>query len=492
MTLLRNERGRFLDDWLVEATRAADEMVLLDNGSDDGTYEALVEQLPHAQLKRDGRDFAADEPALRERLWEMARKVARPGDWVLSLDADEFLTEGLHAVRDELGRAAGGIAVRLCDMWSPTHFRVDGMWSPAGMPILFEFRDEPWGHPPARGLHRPRLPAYAGRLRWRNVPAQMRHRGWERDELRRAKHAYYMARSEGTNLDHARTIMDAPTLEPLEQCSRKIVVASLVRNREKEMPTFLESLSRIHYPGLRFRFLVNDSTDGAEGIVREWCAGRDAVVEARSYGAGSYREHVWHDEKGSVFERMAAMRDDVLGAVFAGDADACFMLDSDVLLHPDVLQHVAGLARSVVSPVFLAAWGADSAWRNVAQPVGQVPGALRRDRFVNTQLAAGRRPQCGDRAGYELRGAEIGWMLSSAGVHQCGSLGACTLIRRDVWEAGARYTKDPQNASPFPGEDQNFCLQARARGFQLWCSTVYPTWHWDAPEIVDHWRQCFA
>lgn len=56
-----------------------------------------------------------------------------------------------------------------------------------------------------------------------------------------------------------------------------------------------------------------------------------------------------------------------------------------------------------------------------------------------------------------------------------GGLGACTLIRRSVLEAGVNFDRIP-NVS-FWGEDRHFCIRAQAYGFQLFVDTHYPAYH---------------
>lgn len=270
----------------------------------------------------------------------------------------------------------------------------------------------------------------------------------------------------------------------------KVEAAVLVRNRARQMPLFLESLSRLRHPCLRFRFLVNDSTDGAEDLVRRWCAGRDAVVDVENHGAGTYVEHAWADRKSDVrafIGRMAGMRDRLLSRAFDGGADACFMVDSDVLLHPGVLRHLCAAGVRAISPLFFGRWAAPLP----ALPC-RAPGNRRRDRFVNWQIGLGRWPQCCEDGGYARGAAWLDAILSRPGVHRCGVIGACTLVRREVWDAGIRYTKDPAVPQPSNGEDRDFCAQAAAKGIPLYCSSVFPTWHNDCPEIAEHWLAYFG
>lgn len=76
---------------LTAATAWADRIFVLDNGSEDGTYEilrAVASRHPkQIAVDRDDRVFT---DGIRATVYAAHRREARPGDWWCRLDADEF------------------------------------------------------------------------------------------------------------------------------------------------------------------------------------------------------------------------------------------------------------------------------------------------------------------------------------------------------------------------------------------------------------------
>ncbi len=82
--ITRDEEDTLRD--CLESLRFADEVVVLDSGSTDRTVE-IAHRYTDLVFGEEWRGYAAQKNAALERC---------TGDWVLSLDADERVTEGLH------------------------------------------------------------------------------------------------------------------------------------------------------------------------------------------------------------------------------------------------------------------------------------------------------------------------------------------------------------------------------------------------------------
>jgi glycosyltransferase involved in cell wall biosynthesis len=102
--ITRNEEAQIGD--CLESVRWADEIIVVDTGSVDRTLELCSKYTPHV-YSRPWEGFA---------LAKNAAITLATGDWILSLDADERVSEGLHQAittlqRQPIATCADGYAV---------------------------------------------------------------------------------------------------------------------------------------------------------------------------------------------------------------------------------------------------------------------------------------------------------------------------------------------------------------------------------------------
>lgn len=91
VVLLRVKDGMFfVKDWLECFEKLADEIVVLDNGSTDGTYELLK---THPKVVEIERTYGYHEGRDKNLLYQLARR--RNPDWCLWLDVDEIFEPSL-------------------------------------------------------------------------------------------------------------------------------------------------------------------------------------------------------------------------------------------------------------------------------------------------------------------------------------------------------------------------------------------------------------
>ncbi len=194
--LVRNEADSWLSKVLAQLTRICDAVVVLDDVSTDSTPDICRAAGAEVHRERVSR-FETDELTLRRRLWGLAAKRAKVGGWVLCLDADETFGDDMgpavwdHAQEIAKDLQANGLAFRLYDMWSPTHYREDEHWNAHWrwwtLCVRVEKGPYLWREQP---VHCGRFPVNAG-TKALCLPWRVQHWGWSRPEDRKRKYERY-------------------------------------------------------------------------------------------------------------------------------------------------------------------------------------------------------------------------------------------------------------------------------------------------------------
>lgn len=225
---VKNEADRWLEACLQWASTFADELHVYDDRSDDDTASVASSYANVTVRGPAGPSFLEHEGQFRENAWHAFEVMAHPepGDWVLALDADEFLVGNpdvnlRELVLEHCGRAdatgAGAILLPVPEMFgadfgpdgrvTKLHQRMDGLWRSIRGTRLFRyqeggsFRNKPMGcgSEPTYVTERP---AMAVDDLW------LLHLGYVRDEDKTMKHERYSSLLDhGHNNDHVQSIV---------------------------------------------------------------------------------------------------------------------------------------------------------------------------------------------------------------------------------------------------------------------------------------------
>lgn len=448
--LVRNESGRYLERVLEQMQQVCDRIVIVDDCSTDDTveicrsYGADVYQHHHESL------FVTNELELRKGLWNAAAR--NHGDWILCLDADEALSNP-EKLREMIAlaeqRGCDALAFRLYDMWSETHYRNDHLWNAHKrfwpMCVRYDERkDYDWLEQP---LHCGRFPLNAYKLPM-DAKIDILHWGWSREAERKAKYERYMSidtQGLGSREQYESILDSNPRLLPYG--AKRILIGGPVRQDETTFRLYLDSLDKLDTSGLHvdLAFILHNCPE-LESIANQYNRpGREVVVVAKLDDESDYKRSDTHEWKSVNLSTVAQMRNHFLA--LARHYDALFMVDSDLLLHPQTLQMLVKADKPIVSNVFWTRWSPNDP---------EMPNAWMVDNygFDEGRIEKWREP----------------------GLHQVGMTGACTLIRREVIEAGVNYSPIP-NVSITTWEDRAFCIRAAVAGFEIWMDTTYPARH---------------
>lgn len=195
--IVHNEVWRYLPHTIAHLRDFCDEIVVLDDASDDGTSEWLIEQADEQLLvaRNPTPEFFVHEGRARQRLLD--NTLARKPTHVLAIDADEFISDG-SAVRARLRDRAAAFTLLMEEVWDASgdvlRVREDGGWRAHPIPCLYAI---PRGGPDLRIQNRAlacgREPQAVQRYA-RRAPAtgeSILHFGWANPAERQARYDRY-------------------------------------------------------------------------------------------------------------------------------------------------------------------------------------------------------------------------------------------------------------------------------------------------------------
>jgi hypothetical protein len=139
--IVKNEMSRYLPLAVAHLLSYVEEVRVLDDGSDDGTFEWLAErESVGVKVKRnEGPEFFAHEGRARQNLFEWTL-AGRP-EYILAIDADEFVGDP-SVILDGIKSGEDVYTLNLVEGWKVNpggiSIRVDGLWGPRKVPILFK------------------------------------------------------------------------------------------------------------------------------------------------------------------------------------------------------------------------------------------------------------------------------------------------------------------------------------------------------------------
>lgn len=246
-----------------------------------------------------------------------------------------------------------------------------------------------------------------------------------------------------------------------------VLIASPIRQKPAILEAFLKSLRSLNTESLRVSYLFYDDNEEAlsKKLLSSFQAEREHV-EIRSFPESKLQyecnevTHYWKEE---LVWRVAAMKNECLKHGSQLGADAVFLVDSDLLVHPDTLHNLLASGKSIIANIFWTTWEPGSM---------ELPQVWIQDTY---SLIPQKRnePLTEDEAKRRL--FQVVAQLRQPGIYEVGGLGACTLIRKEAILAGVSFSEIP-NLS-FWGEDRHFCIRAAALGFSLYVDTRHPAYH---------------
>lgn len=245
---------------------------------------------------------------------------------------------------------------------------------------------------------------------------------------------------------------------------KSVLIASPVRQKTSILKEFLWSLDQMALTGLRVEYAFIDDHDGESTMLHQFAALRHNVTITRGERSAAYHcdenTHHWQED---LIWKVAAYKNTLLQLARERDVDFVFLVDSDLVLHPKTLIHLATLDKDIVSEVFWTKWRPDV----IQLPQVWVAGQYRLYHLQPDENLS--EEDVHERIVHFLA------MLHNPGTYKVGGLGACTLISRKALSLGVSFA--PLYNLDYGGEDRHFCIRAVALGLELFADTHYPPYH---------------
>lgn len=119
--VLKNEVD-IIQATLTNALQFCDNIYVLDNGSDDGSWQLLNKMAAHeARIKLVGQTFETFKNQLRNRIYNMHHQEFSNDDWWYILDADELLVKDPRCLLDK----ADKFHYKSMDVWQAQFYYTD-------------------------------------------------------------------------------------------------------------------------------------------------------------------------------------------------------------------------------------------------------------------------------------------------------------------------------------------------------------------------------
>ncbi|WP_342480952.1 glycosyltransferase [Paenibacillus sp. FSL L8-0340] len=246
----------------------------------------------------------------------------------------------------------------------------------------------------------------------------------------------------------------------------RVLLGSPIHQKPLILHQFLKSLLRLQLEGveLDFYFIDDNEDEASSSLLQEFSKSANNVFLQSSGFRDTYvRDDHTHFWNSGLVWKVAGFKNLMIRRAEAFGYDYLFLIDSDLILHPDTLLHLIQTQKDIISEVFWTQWQPNTMLQ---------PQVWMHDEYNQWEALPGEK----------LTHEEINHRfhaflakLQQPGIYEVGGLGACTLISRRAIESGVSY--DVIRNISYWGEDRHFCIRAAALGIPLYVDTHYPALH---------------
>lgn len=245
-----------------------------------------------------------------------------------------------------------------------------------------------------------------------------------------------------------------------------VLIGSPVFQKPEILRAFLDSLMALNRKTVAIDYIfTDDNTNPKSSRMLECFRPELSGVTILPGNKGSQyvcneKSHFWSD---ALMFRVAEYKNKIIRHAIDHHYDYLFFVDSDLILHPDLIEHLKMAKRDIVSEIFWSKWHHNTPFE---------PNVWLFDEYdlVPRQLG-----EILTEDEMEVRKQEFISKLKVPGLYEVGGLGACTLLSREALLKGVNFS--PIKNLTIHGEDRFFCIRAEVLGVSLYVDTHYPAYH---------------
>jgi hypothetical protein len=222
----------------------------------------------------------------------------------------------------------------------------------------------------------------------------------------------------------------------------RIMIGAPVRQDEETFVKYLESLKKLNTEGLEvdYFFILHNSKNLEKYLKPD----QFYIYESKN----EYVKNETHEWSNDNLKDVIFMKNALISKVLRDKYDYFFLVDSDIILHENTLQHLIKQDKSIISEIFWTRWTPERE---------EEPNAWLYDFYSFDDLD-------------KIKD----WRQK--GVYEVGGTGACILIKKQVLESSVNYYPI-KNISFSLWEDRAFCIRASVAGYKIYVDTHYPAEH---------------
>jgi hypothetical protein len=229
---------------------------------------------------------------------------------------------------------------------------------------------------------------------------------------------------------------------------QKILLFSSICKPKVILEIALNSYAKLQKDNFEIDFLFYDDNkeESASQYLKEFCASISNcyLMAKMEITQSEYQDHIWET---SEVDRIIAIKNNAILHTLKKNYDYLFLVDADLVLHPNTLIHLVQQKEHFIFTVF---------WSFFFKAIYHIPNAW-------------------DLHSWYYNGTETLLKLSKKGKYIVGGGGACTLLTKEILEKGLTFDRLPSLS--YKGEDRHFCTRAQALGYDIVVDTHFPAYH---------------